>query len=73
MLCEKDMQLVFQTFTEHTAVRCEVDIGRSVLGDFKQAVLNTQCRIFQAKIQCSSLLHRHSPNGVALSDRYGQP
>ena len=73
VLSEERAELFLQTLTKGIAVGGEVDAGGSVLRDLKQTVLDAESRVLQAEVERGTLLHAHTPNGIALCHRDRQP
>jgi len=73
VLREERAELFLQTLANGVTVGGEVDAGRSILRDLKQAVLDAEGGVLQAEVERGTLFHAHAPNGFALRHRDGQP
>ena len=62
MFPRKCVHLFLQSLANGSTFRTEVDAVRSLLGDFKEPILDAEDRIFQAEIEGSAPLHAHSPD-----------
>jgi len=73
VLREERTELFLQTLAKGIAVGGEVNAGRSVLRDLKQAVLDAEGGVLQAEVERGALFHAHAPDGITLRHHDGQP
>lgn len=73
ILFEELDELLLQTFFQNVALRTETNIGRNLVRDTEEPVLDTAGGIFKAEIERSALFRLEIPNGFAFGDGCSQP
>lgn len=73
VLREERFELLLQTFAEDERLGTEVDVGRRVICDLVEPVLDAERGVLQAEVERRAAFCRHAPNGFALGDGDGKP
>ena len=69
VLNQERVQLLLQPPAQHCTFCTEVYVGRCILGDLKQPVLDPKDRILQAEVECGTTPGWHVPYRLSPGHR----
>ena len=70
---QKSLHLLLEPPAQNGALRAEVDVGRGVLRDLKQAVLDAEYGVLQAEVEGGALPGGQPPDLLPLGHGHRQP